>query len=258
MEENKLYFDTHAHYTDEAFDTDREDVIQSLIDGDVDLVVNSSCDLESSVKAMELSEKYSFIYATVGWHPHDAKTYDESSADKIRDWCMKPKVKAIGEIGLDYYYDLSERSVQIDVFERQMELARELDMPVVIHDREAHEDCMQIIRKFPDVRGAFHCYSGSAEMAKEIIDRGWYFGFTGAITFKKARLAIETIQICPLDKIMIETDCPYLTPEPYRGKRNNSTYLPYMADKIAQIKGISREKVANLTMENGKRFFSIK
>lgn len=253
-----MYFDTHAHYTDEAFDSDRETVIQSLIDGNVSLVMNSSCDLESSIKAMQLAEEHDFIYASVGWHPHEAKTFDDTSADKIREWCKNPKVLAVGEIGLDYYYDLSERDVQQRVFEQQMELARELDLPVVIHDRDAHEDCMNIIRKFPDVRGSFHCYSGSAEMAKEILDRGWYLGFTGAITFKNARRAIETIEMCPLDRIMIETDSPYLTPVPYRGKRNDSTYLPYMAAKVAEIKGISTEEAARLTMENGKRFFGIK
>jgi len=252
-----LYFDTHAHFTDEDFDADRDEIIKAVHESGVELIMNASSDLESSLKAIELSEKYPFIYATVGWHPHDAKTFSEESVNYIRQWCALPKVRAIGEIGLDFYYDLSERDVQREVFIRQMELAKELDMPVVIHDRDAHAQCMEIIRKFPEVRGEFHCYSGSAEMAKEILNMGWYLGFTGAITFKNARKALEVIEICPNDRILIETDCPYLAPVPFRGKRNDSKYLPYMAQVVAQIKGISVEDVAEMTNQNGRRFFGI-
>ena len=252
-----MYFDTHSHYTDEAFDADRDETIAAVYNSGVELIMNASSDLESSLKALELAEKYPYIYATVGWHPHDAKTFNDESGELIRQWCKLSKVRAIGEIGLDYYYDLSERDVQREVFTRQMELAKELNMPVVIHDREAHADCMEIIRKFPEVRGEFHCYSGSAEMAKEILNMGWYLGFTGAITFKNARKSHEVIDICPIDRIFIETDCPYLAPVPHRGKRNDSRNLPYMAQTIAEVKGLRADEIANITKENGRRFFAI-
>lgn len=253
-----MYFDTHAHYTDEAFDEDRDEVLNAVFDSKVELIVNSACDKESSESAMRLAEKYPSVYCTVGWHPHNAKSFDEKSEELIRKWCRNPKVKAIGEIGLDYYYDLSEREVQRQVFIKQMELAQELDMPVVIHDRDAHEDCMEIIRRFPKVLGEFHCYSGSAEMAKEILSRGWYLGFTGVITFKNARKSLEVLEMCPLERILIETDCPYLAPVPFRGGRNDSRYLVQMAEKVAEIKGIGVDEAAYITKENGKRFFNIK
>lgn len=250
-------FDTHAHYTDESFEADRQEVLQSVHSSGVELIVNASSDGASSMQSIELAKKCSFVYAAVGWHPHEAHSFTEASPDIIRLWCQDSKVKAIGEIGLDYYYDLSDRKTQRRVFVRQMELAQELNLPVVIHDRDAHADCMDIVSSFPKVRGEFHCYSGSAEMAKELLSRGWYLGFTGAITFKNARKALETIKMCPMDRILIETDCPYLTPVPFRGKRNDSRYLPYMADKIGEIKGIEASEVARLTMENGKRFFDL-
>ncbi|MEG1107936.1 MAG: TatD family hydrolase [Oscillospiraceae bacterium] len=252
-----MYFDTHAHYTDEDFDPDRDALIGAVHESGVDLIMNASADFASSVSAMELAARYDFIYASVGYHPHDAKTFDDNSAEQIRQWCKNPRVRAIGEIGLDYFYDLSERQVQLAVFRRQMELARELKKPVIIHDRDAHADCMEIIRDFPDVLGVFHCYSGSAEMAEEILKMGWYLSFTGAITFKNARRALEAIEVCPNERIMIETDSPYLAPVPVRGSRNDSRNLPYVAAKIAEIKGLTTEQVAGLTMENGKRFFGI-
>ena len=252
-----MYFDTHAHYTDEDFDADRDEVIKAAHKFGVELIMNASSDLNSSLQSIELTEKYSFVYAAVGWHPHDAKTFSDEGAALLRSWCLLPKVRAIGEIGLDFFYDLSERDVQRKVFIRQMELAEELKMPVVIHDREAHAECMDIIRNFPEVKGAFHCYSGSAEMAKEILDMGWYLGFTGAITFKNARKAIEIIRMCPNDRILIETDCPYLAPVPFRGKRNDSRYLPFMAQTVAELKGISVAEVAEMTTRNGRRFFGI-
>ena len=252
-----MIFDTHAHYTDEAFDEDRNELIQSLRDGRVGLVMNNSCDAASSEAALALSEKYPFIYAAVGWHPEGAEEFDEGCVEKLRRWAKHPKVRAIGEIGLDYYYETPERELQKRVFRRQLELAAELGLPVVVHDREAHEDCMEILRAFPEVRGEFHCYSGSAEMAKEILARGWYLGFTGVITFKNARKAIEVLEICPPERILIETDCPYLAPVPLRGKRNDSRNLIYVAERIAEIKGMSTQEVICLTTENGKRFFGI-
>lgn len=253
-----MYFDTHAHYYDESFDEDRDEVINAVRESGVELILNASSDGDSSAFCVELAGKYPFMYAAVGWHPHDAKSFTADSADRIRRWCENPKVRAIGEIGLDYYYDLSEREVQRQVFIRQMELAQELKMPVVIHDRDAHEDCMEIIRRFPDVKGEFHCYSGSEQMAKEILARGWYLGFGGVITFKNARKALETLKICPNDRILLETDCPYLAPVPFRGKRNDSRYLVYMAEKIAEVKGVTIKEAAQMAAENGRRFFNIK
>lgn len=251
-----MIFDTHAHYTDEAFDPDRDELITRLPET-VELVMNNSCDEESSLEAIALAEKYPFMYAAVGWHPEFAESFCDASAELIRKWSKHAKVCAIGEIGLDYHYSEPPREIQREVFSRQLELARELGLPVVIHDREAHEDCMELIRRFPGVSGEFHCYSGSAEMAREILDRGWYLGFTGVITFKNARRALEVLQICPLEQILIETDCPYLAPVPHRGQRSDSRMLCHVADKIAEIKGITREQAVEQTKENGKRFFGI-
>ncbi len=252
-----MYFDTHAHYDDERFEPDRHELLASLPREGVSLVLNPGCDAATSAKAVEYAESYPHVYAAVGWHPHEADSYGAESGELIREWCRNPRVRAIGEIGLDYYYDFSPRERQREVFRSQMELARDLGMPVIIHDREAHGECMEIIREFPEVKGVFHCYSGSAEMGRQIVDMGWYLSFTGAITFKNARKALETIEICPTDRIMIETDSPYLAPVPHRGKRNDSRELCYVAEKIAEIKGMSAEEVAQITLENGKRFFGI-
>jgi TatD DNase family protein len=253
-----MLFDTHAHYTDEAFDADRDAVIRAVHDSGVGLVMNSSSDEKSSREAVALAEKYDFIYASVGWHPEDAAGFSERSLDLIREWVRHPKVRAIGEIGLDYHYeDAAPRELQKEVLERQLQLALELKMPVVIHDREAHGDCMALVRSYPELTGAFHCFSGSAEMAKELLDRGWYLGFTGVITFKNARKALEVLEMCPLDRILIETDCPYMAPVPHRGERNDSRLLPFMAAKVAELKGLTPDEAARVTTENGKRFFGI-
>ena len=253
-----MLFDTHAHYTDEAFDADRDAVIRAVHDSGVGLVMNSSSDEKSSREAVALAEKYDFIYASVGWHPEDAAGFSEHSLDLIREWVRHPKVRAIGEIGLDYHYeDAAPRELQKEVLERQLQLALELKMPVVIHDREAHGDCMALVRRYPELTGAFHCFSGSAEMAKELLDRGWYLGFTGVITFKNARKALEVLEMCPLDRILIETDCPYMAPVPHRGERNDSRLLPFMAAKVAELKGLTPDEAARVTTENGKRFFGI-
>ncbi len=252
-----MYFDTHAHYDDEAFDIDRNALLCALPEQGVTLVVDPATDGESSEAILRMAETHPHIYAAVGWHPHEADSFDESAPESIRAWAKHPKVRAIGEIGLDYHYDFSPRDRQKEVFRRQLELAKELSLPVIVHDREAHADTLEIIRAVPGLRGVFHCYSGSPEMAREIISMGWYLSFTGAITFKNARKALETIAETPMERIMIETDSPYLTPVPHRGKRNDSTYLPYVAAVIAEIKGITAEEVARITLENGKRFFGI-
>lgn len=253
-----MFFDTHAHYDDERFDPDRHSLLAAMPEMGVELILNPGCDEETSRKAVEFANTYGHVYAAVGWHPHEAESYTEKSGELIRTWCADPRVRAIGEIGLDYYYDFSPREQQRAVFRAQMELARELGKPVIIHDRDAHGECMEIIREFPEVKGVFHCYSGSAEMGRQLLDMGWYLSFTGAITFKNARKALETIEICPLDRIMIETDSPYLAPVPHRGKRNDSRQLIYVAEKIAEVKGISAHEAAKISLENGKRFFGIK
>lgn len=252
-----MFFDTHAHYDDERFDDDRHELLGSMPNEGVELILNPGCDGPSSAAAVSMAERWDHVYAAVGWHPHEADAFNEESAALIRRLAAHPRVKAIGEIGLDYYYDTCPRQQQREVFAAQLGLAGELGLPVIIHDRDAHGDCMEIIGDRSQVTGVFHCYSGSAEMARRILDMGWYLSFTGAITFKNARKALETIEICPLDRIMIETDSPYLTPVPHRGKRNDSRMLPYVAQVIADVKGISVEEAACVTLENGKRFFGI-
>ncbi len=253
-----MFFDTHAHYDDAWFDGDREELIASLPEGGVDLVMNCGCDRVSSEASIALAERCGFFYAAVGWHPHDALTWTDDSPDLIRAWAKHPKVKAIGEIGLDYHYDKDWKDTQLEVLEAQMCLAEELDLPVVIHDREAHGDCLDFVRRHPDVRGEFHCYSGSPEMAKELLDRGWYLGFNGSITLQGARRAIETLKMMPSDRVLLETDCPYLAPMPRTdGRRNDSRKLRRVAEFMAEVLGTTPELVAAVTMENGKRFFDI-
>ena len=205
---------------------------------------------------VELAGRYDYLYAAVGVHPHSAKDFREEDLAQLESWAAHPKVKAIGEIGLDYHYDFSPRAVQQEVLRRQMRLAQKVDLPIVFHDREAHADSLAICREIP-VRGVFHCFSGSVEMARELLEMGYYLSFTGAITFKGARRALETIAMMPPERIMIETDAPYLTPVPYRGRRNDSTYVHLVAETIAQVRGMRTEQVIDLTRENGRRFFAI-
>lgn len=252
-----MYFDTHAHYDDEAFDADRDTLIGELGENGISLVLNASSDLASSKSSVALAEKYGFFYAAVGVHPHEASSLTASVLDEIHALTSHPKVKAIGEIGLDYFYDHSPREIQKEAFRAQMALAQELKLPVVIHDRDAHEDCLNVIKDFRGVRGVFHCFSGSLETAKELIKLGWYLSFTGAVTFKNAKKAPEILKYVPEDRFMIETDCPYLSPVPMRGKRNDSRNLKYIAERIAEIRGSDTESIAALAMENGRRFFGI-
>ena len=253
-----MLFDTHVHMNDPAFDEDREELISSFPEKGVALAMNVGCSLASSHDAIALAEKYPHIYAAVGSHPDSADEVNEDVIEAYRKLCkLHPKVKAIGEIGLDYYYEDIPRDVQKKAFIMQLELAKELDMPVVVHERDAHDDGMTIIKKFPTVKGVFHCYSGSAEMARQLVKLGWYIGFTGVLTFKNARKAIETAQAIPLDRIVIETDCPFMSPEPFRGKRNDPTRVYRMAEKLAELRGISVEEAENITFENGKRLYRI-
>ena len=253
-----MLFDTHAHMDDRAFEEDRKKLLASLPQQGLALVMNPGCSAESSRNTDKLSREYDYIYAAVGSHPDVADEVDETLLEEYRMLCKQnPKIKAIGEIGLDYHYEDIPREIQLKAFRMQMGLARELDLPVIVHEREAHEDGMKVVDEFPEVSGVFHCYSGSAEMAKELVKRGWYIGFTGVLTFKNARKAVEVAASIPLDRIVLETDCPYMAPEPFRGKRNDPGKLYRMAEKLAEIRGLPVEEIHRITTENGKRLYRI-
>lgn len=255
-----MFIDSHAHMDDGRFDSDREELLEAMQKNDIDLVVNIGADLSSSINSVRLSEEYDFIYATVGVHPHSAKSMDDNTVSLLKTFAKKEKVVGIGEIGLDYYYDNSPREIQRKRFIEQINLAKEMDLPIVVHTRDAAGDTMDIIREAQDgsLRGVMHCYSGSVEQALEYIDLGFYISLAGPVTFKNARVPKEVAKAVPLDKLLIETDSPYLTPEPYRGKRNNPIYVRQVAEKIAEIKGISVEEVAKATSKNTKELFGIK
>ena len=252
-----MYFDTHAHYDDEAFEEDREPLLSRLNGEGIDYIIDPGCDLKSSQAALALAEHYSFVYAAVGFHPEELEKYCEIDFQQIEKLAAHPKCVAIGEIGLDYYRDASHKTEQKVLFRRQIDLALALDKPVIVHDREAHGDCLKIVRDYPGLRGVFHCYSGSTEMAEELLKLGWYLGFDGPVTYKNARKALEVLALCPLERLLIETDSPYLSPVPMRGKRNDSGNLPYVVEKIAEIKGLSHEAVAAATLANGCHLFGI-
>ena len=253
-----MLFDTHAHMDDRRFDDDRDAVLQGLADRGVALVMNPGCSLESSRNAIALAEKYDFVYAAVGSHPDVADEVNDAVLDEYRKLCkLHSKVKAIGEIGIDYHYEDIPRELQLKAFRMQMELAREVGLPAIVHEREAHEDGMNVVRDFSDVTGVFHCYSGSAEMARQLVDKGWYIGFTGVLTFKNARKAIEVAASIPMERIVIETDCPYMAPDPFRGRRNDPGKIYRMAEKLAEIRGLSVEEIQAVTVENGKRLYRI-
>ena len=252
-----MYFDSHAHLTEDCFTQDFDSIVENMKAASVTGMMEIGFDLPSSEKAVQLAERFSWVHAAVGSHPDDAAQVDEARIAVYRELCKNPRVKAIGEIGLDYHYEDIPRERQQAAFRAQMALALELNLPVIVHEREAHEDGIRIVEEFPEVTGVFHCYSGSAEMAKWLIARGWYIGFTGVLTFKNARKAVETAAAIPLDRIVLETDCPYMSPEPFRGKRNDPGKLYRMAERLAEIRGISVEEVRAATMENGKRLYRI-
>ncbi|MEF2838743.1 MAG: TatD family hydrolase [Oscillospiraceae bacterium] len=253
-----MLFDTHAHMDDHAYDEDRQQLLESLPGLGVGLVMNPGCSAESSRNVDRLTRQYDYIYGAVGSHPDAADEVDEALLEEYRTLCKQnSKIKAIGEIGLDYHYEDIPREIQQRAFRMQMELAKELNLPVIVHERDAHEDGMKIVTEFPEVTGVFHCYSGSAEMAKWLVARGWYIGFTGVLTFKNARKAVEVASQIPLDRIVLETDCPYMSPEPFRGKRNDPGKIYRMAEKLAEIRGLSVEEIQRITTENGKRLYRI-
>lgn len=253
-----MLFDTHAHYTDERFKDDIDKVLSDMKNNDIVLIMNSCSSIDEIEGIIALCEKYPFVYGSVGVHPHEAKTLKESDMDILKKYAHHPKIKAIGEIGLDYYYDNSPRDIQKKWFSRQLDLAAELKMPFVIHDRDAHGDTMDILRGANlTYGGAFHCYAGSREMAKEVLSMGLYIAFGGSLTFKNAKTPKEVAKYVPLDRIILETDAPYLAPMPQRGRRNDSRYMHLVAQMIADIKGITYEEVAKATYENGKKLFKI-
>ena len=253
-----MLFDTHAHMDDRAFDEDREALLSRLPEEGIGLLMNPGCSLASSRAACALAGNYDYIYAAVGSHPDAAAEVCPEVLEQYRVLIREnPKVRAIGEIGLDYHYEDIPREIQKEAFRAQMALAAELNLPVIVHEREAHGDGMSIVREFPTVTGVFHCYSGSLEMARELISLGWYIGFTGVLTFKNARKALEVAAALPLERIVLETDCPYMSPEPFRGKRNDPGKLYRMAQALAALRGLSEEAVQRVTLENGRRLYRI-
>lgn len=252
-----MLFDTHAHYYTEAFDEDRDEVLSALPAAGVGLVLCPGCDLPTSRQSIALAEQYPHVYAAAGVHPEDALGLPDDWLDQVAQMTKHPKVVAVGEIGLDYYWKEVPRDLQKEVFRAQLQLAKDLDLPVIVHDREAHADCLAMVKEFAGVRGVFHCYSGSAEDAKTLIKLGWHLSFTGTITFKNARRALEVIDAVPLERLMVETDAPYMAPTPFRGTRCDSRYVYRMAETIAERKGLTRQEVEEITTATGKRLFAI-
>lgn len=252
-------FDSHAHYDDNRFKDDAYEVIENAYNSGVKHIINVGSDIKTSRKSIEFAEKFEYIYATVGVHPHEVGKLEDNDEEIIRSLCSHPKVIALGEIGLDYYYDHSPRELQKSWLIRQLEVAKDVKLPFVIHNRDAHEDIMKIVRdELPfEKSGVFHCFSGSWEMAKELLDMGIYLSVGGPITFKNARKTIEVVKNMPLDMLLIETDCPYLTPEPFRGRRNDSSYMRLTAEKIAEIREKSIEEIADITTKNAEKLFNI-
>ena len=253
-----MIFETHAHYDDEQFDQDRDEILQSMAAGGIGTIVNVSASYDSCRRVVDMVQAYPFMYASVGVHPDEVGALNEERMEEIRKLCEYPQVVAIGEIGLDYYWDKEAREEQRRWFVRQLELARKLGLPVLIHSREAAADTMEVMKEYgKGLKGVIHCYSYSAEMAKEYVKMGYYIGVGGVVTFKNARKLKETVREIPLTSIVLETDCPYLAPVPYRGKRNSSLYLPYVAEEIAALKQVSFEEVVSQTERNAQDLYGL-
>ena len=252
-----MIFDTHAHYDAGQFQTDRDPLLASLPERGVGRVIDPGCDRESSRAALRLAERYPHVYAAVGWHPEEWESWDSASMPCLRALAAHPKAVAIGEIGLDYYWDREHRELQKEMFERQLLLALERDLPVIVHDREAHEDSLEMVLRYPALRGVFHCFSGSAEMAAELVKRGWYLGFDGPVTYKNNKKAAEVLAVTPPERILAETDSPYMAPVPCRGQRNDSTLLPHILARLAEHKGVTAGEMERITWENGCRLFGL-
>ncbi|WP_400161760.1 TatD family hydrolase [Brevibacillus sp. TJ4] len=254
-----MLFETHAHLNAPEFDEDRDEVIARAGENGVETIVNIGFNAETIPTCLELAERYDFIYAVIGWHPVDAKDMTDEHLEWIEELSRHPKVVGLGEMGLDYHWDTSPRDVQAEVFRKQIRLARKLEMPIVIHNRDAHQDVITILKeeKAAEVGGIMHCFSGSWETAKLALDMNFYISFGGPLTFKNAKQPKEVAAKVPLDRLLIETDCPYLTPHPYRGKRNESGYVRYVCEEMASIRGMSYEEMARITAENARRLFRI-
>lgn len=255
-----ILFDSHAHYNDEKFgnDSERDTLIRQIMDGGVKYIINAGTNPESSYQSLKIAEKFDGFYAAVGIHPSDLYYLSDpySSLDEIRSLARNEKAVAIGEIGLDYYWHEERKDFQKEFLHLQLELAEELDLPVIIHDRDAHGDCLEAVFAHPNVRGVFHSYSGSIESARELIKRGWYISFSGVVTFKNATRLAEIVPSIPDDRLLTETDCPYLTPHPYRGQRNDSGYMIHTVEKLAQLRSTTPEHIASITLKNAATLFS--
>lgn len=254
-----MLFDSHAHLNAEQFDEDREEVLARAREMGVSRILNIGFNRETIPTSLQLAEKYDYIYSSVGWHPVDAKDYTEADYEWLKSLTNHPKVVAIGEIGLDYYWDTSPKDVQQQVFREQIRLAKEVNLPIIIHNRDAHEDVLKILKEEHayEVGGIMHAFSGSVEMAKACIDMNFYISFGGPVTFKNARKPKEVAQVVPLDRLLIETDCPYLTPHPFRGKRNESGYVRYVAEVLAELRGMTTEEIAHITYQNATKILRL-
>ncbi|MBQ8613645.1 MAG: TatD family hydrolase [Ruminiclostridium sp.] len=254
---NLKIIDTHAHYDDNAFDDDRYELLSSILSESVDSIITIGTSIEKSRFSVEITEKFDRVYAAVGIHPEDCENIPDDYIELLKEMSGNKKVVAIGEIGLDYHYDGYNKDIQIKIFREQLELAEELNLPVIIHSRDATQDTMEILREYKP-KGVMHCFSGSAETAREIIALGMMISFTGVLTFKNSRRAVEACAAVPMERLMLETDCPYMAPIPHRGKRNNSSYTVHTAEKVAEIKGLTTEEVISICNKNAISFFNLK
>ncbi|MDD4371383.1 MAG: TatD family hydrolase [Anaerostipes sp.] len=255
-----MIFETHAHYDDEKFNEDREELLASMKDNGIETIVNVGASMETTRWTVKAIEKYPFMFGAVGVHPNETGNMTDNDLQKLAEYSYLEKVVAIGEIGLDYYWDEPERSIQKKWFEAQLELARMVELPVVIHSRDAAKDTLDVMKALhsEDIGGVIHCFSYSKEIAREYLNMGFYIGVGGVVTFKNAKTLKEVVEYTPLDRIVLETDSPYLTPEPNRGKRNSSLYLSYVAEAIAQIKQVSKEEIINITNKNARNMYKMK
>ena len=254
-----MIFDTHAHYDDEAFDEDREELLWKMKEQGVEFIVNVGASIASTKKTIELVQRYPFLYGAVGIHPSETEELKEEDMLWLKKASVQKDIVAIGEIGLDYYWPEPDREIQKKWFIRQLALASEVKLPVIIHSRDAAEDTLEILKEWDKDKtgGVIHCFSYSKEIAREYLSMGYYFGIGGVLTFKNARKLVEAVEIIPMEKILLETDCPYLAPEPYRGKRNQSGYIDFVAEKLAKLKGITKEEVLRITSDNAKNFYHL-
>lgn len=253
-----MIFDSHAHYDDEQFDEDREELLKRLNENKVIGIINCGSSLKGLEMSVKLSENHDFVYAAAGIHPENADEFNEDVKRRIEELAAAKKIVAVGEIGLDYYWEENPpKEVQKQVFRLQMEIAKKYELPVIIHDRDAHGDTLEIMKEYPGVTGVVHCFSGSVEFARECIRLGYYIGVTGVVTFKNSRVIKEVVKNIPMERLLVETDCPYMAPTPHRGKRNQSDYIEYIMDEIAQIKGLTKEEISEFTIFNTKTLFKI-